>query len=154
MTPLTDVHGVGPAMALVLNAHGITCAEDLAAAKTGDLLSVTGIGQATAPRLIAAAQVALGPVVAQSTSPAGAPLPNDPEPAAKKKASAKSGKAAKKAKAKKDSKADKTSKSKSKAKSDKKRVAKARETKPPRKRLRKTNPKPTRASRSPPRLTR
>jgi len=31
-------------MALALDAHGVTCAEDLAAAKTGDLLSVTGIG--------------------------------------------------------------------------------------------------------------
>ncbi len=66
MTQLTDIRGIGPALAHALSEHGISTPEALAAAKPADLLVVRTIGPARAKALIAAAKAAI------STSPQAA----------------------------------------------------------------------------------
>lgn len=127
-TPLTSVKGIGPATAAILQEHGISSAEALAAASRATLVAVPGFSDIRAGQAQAAAQAALQPQPA--TSNAAAPLAEQPPETKTKKAKAgkkdqtdkadKKGKKDKKAKkAKKDKKEKKEKKDKKKHKSKK-----------------------------------
>ncbi len=55
-TPLTSVNGIGPAAAAVLEAHGLTSAEQLAASVVEDLVRVPGFGPVRAATTLRAAR--------------------------------------------------------------------------------------------------
>lgn len=55
MTEITKLTGVGPALAATLKAHGLTSAEEVAAASLADLQKIGGIGAARAAGLKQAA---------------------------------------------------------------------------------------------------
>jgi len=93
MASISEVKGIGPATAKALAAKGFKTAEKLAKAGTADVIVVSGIGDARANALIAAAQALI--------AAAGAP-----------KAPAKASPAKEKSKGKKDKKAKKSKKKK------------------------------------------
>lgn len=106
MATLSEVKGVGPATERALVERGYKTAKQLAKAKPGDVVIVSGIGEIRAAMLIDAAKALLAVAVA--------------EPAGKKAADSKK-KKAKAAKAKKDkAKKSKSKKAKAKKKSKKK----------------------------------
>lgn len=107
-TPLTRVAGIGPATARQLNAHGITCAEDLATADTAVISAVPGFGHIRTTQVKQAAAE-----IAEQASP---------DEKAKKKDKSKE-KGDKKEKGKKDKK-NKKDKKKEKGKSDKRKSEK------------------------------
>jgi len=60
-TPVTDVKGIGPATALLLQEQGISSAEDLAVATVAMLTTISGFSEIRARQTIAAANAALNP---------------------------------------------------------------------------------------------
>lgn len=60
-TPLTDIAGIGPSAAKVLQAHNINSAEDLAAASVAEITAVPGFGEIRAQRIKEAAAAAIQP---------------------------------------------------------------------------------------------
>ena len=145
MAQLTDVHGIGAAIAATLQREGIGTVQALAEAKADRIASIRGIGAKRAPAIIAAAQALLTMDTVARNSPlrraAGstnatppavtADIADVPEPTAKTKDAGKKKKKAKKSradtkapakseKARKKDKADKKAKAGKKAKADKK----------------------------------
>ena len=122
---LTDIRGVGPAMADRLRAVGYSTVESVAKAHVEGLTLVQGIGPQTAPRLIEAASQAMSAASASDTvGKKGSSAKAKSKKGQAKKSKSGKDKAkkdkAKKEKARKDKKKDKDTKSKDKTGKDKK----------------------------------
>lgn len=70
MTQLTDIRGIGPALAHALTDHGFRTPADLAAAKPADLIKVRTIGPLRAKTLIAGARAAVSGTASVPAKPA------------------------------------------------------------------------------------
>ena len=112
MKPVTDIPGIGPAMAMELARAGITSAESFAKTPPAALTELRGIGPLRAKTLLDAAQDLVGAAAAKTPGKKKKPA----KKAKKAKAEAPKGKSAKK----KAPKPDAKPKGKKKAKSKKK----------------------------------
>ncbi|SDC92818.1 helix-hairpin-helix domain-containing protein [Ruegeria marina] len=61
MTSLSDIQGVGPALARLLSEHGYSDAESVAATTVETLMQIPGIGASRAAMIVAAAQALVTP---------------------------------------------------------------------------------------------
>ncbi len=116
---LTDIKGIGPAMAQKLQAQGITVAK-LATMTTQQLVTVPSVGLASAKVMIASAQVLLDGTTQEGAKPVAQKPAASAKPAAQKAVK----KAPEKTNKKSDKKADKKDKKAAK-KADKKKAKKA-----------------------------
>lgn len=115
-TPVTDVTGIGPHTAKLLNEHGFSSAESLAATTTEKLSEVPGFGPLRAQRVIDAAKDVIPPTTKPSKPESKSKDVTPPKKKSKKKKAKKNKKQKndKKKQAEKPSKKDKKKKGKKK----------------------------------------